>query len=489
MANITILPQSTKSRLAEQMGQSIAEGLAKRMPRPEHETIRKQQRGALDEFKGMLTPQDTPADIALKFAQSTAGIPGAENWAQSILPAYQMQAGFNVYGNAQNPYGNNPSNPSNASNPNPQGMGGAPLNSPSNFGSPNVGASVNSPSRQPSPQMQPGSSGTASLFSNNPQSTSPSNGGVGLTPSQGPDAGLYQRAKLTGQTPTEALAFEQGVPQQQVATEITKQESERYDTLAKAAEKYLSTIEGVKKNGGVEQVNPENIRRFIDIGKKYQGADMATWLKKTGEDYKTFKDKTNAIEKFFVPGFFSRFYSKDRQSAVKDLHREIKPLIDMGEEQYARELLTGKGLGPTEIGIATHPLNDQLIKEIKPLPKLPESIRNPNFGAGDKFTSQEDFFNRNPKMNQQIIDKTANFLLKDLKDGDSLLAIRDHLMNDKGYTWNQFLASLNQARDQGLQLDARQEGELGNLSQPPRDSLASIFYDLGNWSNIFKGAK
>lgn len=460
MAGFVVLPESTKSRLAQEMGQSLAQGLAKRFPKPEAETVRKQQIGALDEFKSLLGPNDSPADVSLKWAKATAGIPGAENLTSSILPQYQRMAAFNIYGGLQ---GEQPQQsesldqmqqmaPSQVSLQQPpqsilSGSRGIPSNS------------MQAPTVQG--QQSLGVESFASPVRKDVQQGTPS--GIGMKPTQSFDPRILQKSAVLGVSPEEVYGLEAGLPQERVSTELTNQQAQRYQTLYNTAKSILPS-----------DTTGEEVNKFIQLGKPFQNGDISEWARNTRERYQKYMNVRDSIKQTWVPGMEKRLFSSGptREDAIKRINKTIQPLLDMGEEEIARSLLVERGLSPTETNSIIHPVRKELTKTIDKFPKIPEKV-----SIDPKST-----------LNSKVVDNISLFLEKNLQPDDSLLAIRD-TFKGRNYDWEQFYTGLEKAMDSGLKLSAEQQGEMGALTAPPPSSLISIFGGKGSIIDYLRGAK
>lgn len=272
------------------------------------------------------------------------------------------------------------------------------------------------------------------------------------------------------------------VPEDQIdalATQYAKQTS----TGNQGYQEARSRLE--KRNENVEKQRDLVEKRFIQGGGKPEDWPLFAQLAsnapgKTGEEiyrnirplFKKYENYTKSLENFSYPGYVRSF---DRDKIIDRVSGIVKNLKEMGFEDKARETLARKGLSPTEISLLVNPLSKEVREDLNKIPK-----------AGFLEKHKDSF-----KTNEETDQKIKDFLYKSTDPSTSLLGIR-HELWDKGYDWERIARLMNEVyeSENAPKLTPEQLDDLGTLNkEPPRQSLAYIFQDLGNFWNFKRGEK
>lgn len=472
MVQFITLPETTQGRLAREMGLAFSQGLGKNLPQPELQQVGRQQQGALENFRRSLASGDTPADVSMKWAQSMAGIPGSEQLQKSVLPQYQLQAMSNLYAGIQPGQGVMPQTPGPVVSYPQQGQVGI-----------QAGIPAQAPISQLVPPTQVSPGGISAMVA--PSGAPSAAPGAGPSPAPLPraafDPQIMQLSVMAGRPYEELARTFAGVPQEQIGAELQNIQ------LAKAQEKAAYAQQKLPK------ISPDELNDFVRIGTKYQNMNPEDWFKATQRDFTKFQNVKANFDNANIPGILSGIFrgGKYREDTLKRLENLANPLINLGYEDYVRSSLVDHGLSPTEAEMVIKPMDRIGIKNFKELPKSPYAV-DPMFPEAFKDfrkPTYDEFQQSNPKVLEQMTEKYANFLAENIKPNVSILGLREKLRREKNVDWRQYQDALNRAIGKGLTLNAEQQGELGELTNAPRDSLQWIFQDWGRWIDYLTGKK
>lgn len=461
MVQIIDLPQ----RYQDVMGQQMAQGVGRNFAPPEYYVQQQMQAGALDKFKNMLTPNDSQADRTLKFMQATAGLPNQSELANVLLPQLNQQ-----YMRQR------------------LGMGGA---------FPQQMQNVQQTQQQP---MQGQQMPNQPMMPNQLQSFSygnvfsPQQGG-GMMPTQSIAAGtgLAPQGQSGLRDLATEIALQQGGDLTQVPA-LMKSLSQLPESEINSALQTIALNNSNEKLKYARQKLPENtpekeLNDFVRIGQKYNRLAPEEWFAATDRDFKKYQNKLKNFENGFTPGVLSGMLKgkEFREKSLDRLHILAKPLIDLGEDEAVRSILSdpekGLNLTKTEIERTIHPPSKDMMKKVSSFLKAPYEPF-----ASDVF-SYEEAQQKSPKLIDQYTNKMADFIKNNVDENTSLTNLRYELGKKKGVDWRNFYDALNMAINNGMMLSHDQEGELGELTKPPMDSLADIFFDWGRIIPYMKGQK
>jgi hypothetical protein len=246
-----------------------------------------------------------------------------------------------------------------------------------------------------------------------------------------------------------------------------------------------------KRNGAT--VSGDDLNDFMRVGQQFSNLSPSDWLAKTSKEFEKYYNAKTTLTTIPLPGVFRGLFlgGEEREKDLKKLGLASQMMVKYGKEDLARDQLAEGGLTPTEIEQQVRPLDNSMNEKIDSLPKsyYPLDKGETEFVGGTPFRKKVgDEKLQNPLNFEKGVSDLTNFILQN-GGGNSLLAMRDKLIRDKDYSWEQFHAALNRAVQQGYTLNNRQDAELGQLSQPPRDAMASIFRGWGNIVDYLKGAR
>jgi len=457
---VQVFDPTPRPSQAGQLGQALGGALGDYTGQ---QLLAMRQRGALEDFKNMINPTDTPSDVTMKWAQSMAGIPGSEQMQQTILPQYLVKHSMNLIPGQEGEY--------------------VP---PGQILSPKEGAPTSAPVV---PGGMPSSPGTIPAGA---QPASAPRGGVedivapGGAPTTRPTPRGYnpkiaQFAMLTKSSYEDAARMFSGLTEAQIDAEIQNVE------LQKA--KQLSDFAASK----LPQMSQDDLNQFMRIGAKYQGMAPEDWFRATKRDHQKLQNVENSVKNANIPGIVSGLFRGPnyREQALKKLQTVMKPMVDLGEEMKARSILAEQDLSPAEIEMVVKPLKGTAVSNVYALPKAPyreEEFFRDMFADPDK--PNYDFVKKeNPKIIADMTNKYSDFLAKNVDSKVSLLGLREKLRREKDIDWRHFWDMLELAQSKGLVLSAEQEAELGSLQNAPLDSLPYIFQGWGRWVDYIKGKK
>lgn len=455
---VTILPQSTSlaNVLGMQAGQALQQGL-------QQAGQTQYQRGLLQEalgkVKDIAAPKQgqktSPLDLSLAFLEATAGIPGAEKYVGTVLPMILNQAKLQGY------FGTDQA---------AQGVPGAQSISsitgkPSEL-IPQVAQEPISQAQQQVALQQQVMAPISNLPKNvneytplqlaavtRPEMTQFYSGGLLPNPMSVEDKENYM-SRLSNLLVGEPL---------QDIINFGRTEIERID---QQTQQKIKDWENAAIDRGIES---DELPLFMRLSKKFRDAPTLTeGVDRSFRSFKAIKQTLDSFDKIILPkGPFARKYgeqkllggvvgeltygSRTRDEVLDSIAKPVQNLVNIGLEDQARKKLVTLGLTPTEIEETIVPARNELKEKIY------------NFPSSKGMNEKKE------------IEMLTRFLEQNLSPNDSLLVIRDRLVN-KGYDWKNFSPALNNfINKKGYQLSPRQQAEeISFREEPPRQSLAGI---------------
>lgn len=248
----------------------------------------------------------------------------------------------------------------------------------------------------------------------------------------------------------------------------------------------------IQSRGAIEQgalaqgITPQELPRFMQLATKYQGSnDIPRIIRQTTDEMLQVRNQKEALLNINAPGIYQNLggikqhvipgmtlykalnsRGAARQKALKGYEELVRNLVNQGEEPYVRETLATKiGLSPTEIETLIHPLTPDLNRKIGGLPK----------GKGGNA--------------QTRVNNLTEFFRDNVGNNTSLLVLRDNLINEKGYDWQEVLQAIKTAFPNGQNLNHYQNSEMSFLAQPPIQSLSQLFGPTPNVAGYLRGQK
>ncbi len=446
---VTILPPGRTSWDA--IGAQTGQLLNQHIPQAVNQNIQRQRaHGAIDRLQeDMASANGDISKILPAIARAYTENPNLE---RSGIAQYALQNA-----KAANIYGNPKEGPQQQSSP---GQGGMPSEPQPN-----------------SPQAQPGITGQPQPSPQTPRQT---NYNI-KTPSD-MDAKARQDAQVTG----DPAQYQRSLTEQNALNDIAKTHRASLEDLAKR-----------------EGVGDADLTDFMEVGEEFASQNPDQWLKNTRAAYAPIKSNFDKLNREFIPGIGSALLGRNRDEALKRITPSVQDLVKLGRENQVRTFLQNQFLSPTEVEEQMHPIQKRQEAALSRLPKgifPPQKAERPQdvSGAVQKhierkthpFVDYETAVRNAPKEMQAMQNQLADFFLKNVDENTSLLPLANKIWEDKSYDWRQIGPAIRQAQEKGLQLNSRQQAEMGDInSQPPIQSLPDIFQDWWRAVQFMKGAK
>lgn len=465
------LPQQPQARLAEQMGLGLGQGV--------NQIAQQQyQRGilqkALGQIKDSAIQGASPLDITLNTMQAIAGIPGAERYAAALIPMIQEQAA------AQRA----------------QKFGLPGMETPSPQAPRERERMVPPPGRAPLPGFmgQPATQGqafpTAKMAETGP-GAAPS---PATTMEEEPLLSPQQQNALAMKRSAEKTANGQPTTPEKEMQEILASEArkEKHNTLVRAEKEKIAASQreyGERAVSYLEKHFPEKGKymltdtmrvAFEKLGEDVSRSGMSEaernqFLAKKAENFKnaivTVDTDLDAprLQNTIHRGLTGKY--KNLEQASQDLKSSLKPLLDLGLYDVAREMLQQKGYGIEERDMIVNPLNGRSVASIENLPSITKGRPVAKQGViGVEIKKMTDGEKENLK--NSILDLKKN-------EPNFSLALARKAYEDKGYTWRDFKNVLNELLDSDqLKLEDDQRNQLGDLSTPPLNFLEKMLHSI-----------
>lgn len=482
---VTILPP--KQNLGTLLGQGFSQGLTGVLNQIVPQQIqRRQVQNALGELKN-LPKNASPMDLATALISATAGIPGAERYVGQLFPLLMQQSQANISQNV-------PTSAEllNKSEPNP--FVRAPSVSQAKANAPQFIEGIRQ-GKTPIEQVaeETGKYIPKNVGSNEPPGNLPQPATAGIARTVLSPIEMVPAAKELAAQRT-AAGMPTTVPQALEELKATNEENKLYN--ASVEEERRQRIESQREYGekAVEQLKkvypestPEQQAIFRKLAEKTAGLEKseADIEKSLAIEARKFKNNiVNIKEDLSAPRVYKELHrkllgsEKSFNEAAGDLRVKLKPLLELGLNDTARNLLTDLGYYPEERESVIFPLSDRaktainLIPSTKKTFKIDEKRMMP--GLEQKFLPGEEIYP--PKAQDNIKEGIQEVLKND--PNVSLVLLRKSL-EDKGYDWRIFKNALNELiNSDQVKLNDDQFQQLIYLDSPPLNNLEKILHGL-----------
>jgi hypothetical protein len=452
---VSILP--TPRSPWESISDSIGAGLSQTLPQAaQQRSNRNSLQESLASIKNISSnPNSTNLDIMLSALQAGAGIPGSERYMAQILPELLKQAEVNRTPNAafageqnQQPQMRNrePGEPMQQRQPLPERGFGENRFFPTNKG-PEGG-----------PGHIPQEATTGKKIPLTPPSEKPAaikkliadNKAVGIfktIPEATAEFDAHQE-----DIRSHNKAVDEELKQQVIAQKNYGQKA--VDELKKVYPEATPEIESVFKKFGEEEAQKGKSEAEID-------RSLAVKAKNFSDQIATIKKDASAPRLFNSIGRAANGTYKDLESSIEDLRVKLKPILDMGLYDTARNLVSGLDYYPEEVDMTVNPLGEREKTVLNKVPKIKMgNSKNPSY------------LNPEPIRDQESV-KSAIRDLKQANPNFSLVLGRKAL-EDKGYDWRMYRDALNELEREGLEFTDDQRKQIGKLDGPPLSGLQTI---------------
>lgn len=463
--------QSPQQLLSEQLGAALGQGITQRFPPPQQLVQQRLLQDALEKAKiAVRDPKASPLDKMFSFMQAGAGIPGSERYMGSALPLVMKLA------------------EAEASQRAPFGIDGQPgQEEPSQPGQVSAEQQLNDFLQPPQQnQFYPSNVGAQQQPGNLPQAAT---SGVKL-PVRNADQ-LRQMAKpyadrLTkaGNPTTVPEAYEILKAQNQDNKEANALvEQERKERVASQRE-YGNIAEAKLANVMPDAGDEEKayIKRQVEqlAGENASEADIERLAAGEARKYKNMVSKVSndisASRSFNRPFQQLMGTSKSAESARNDLRLKIKPLLEAGLYDKARNVLSERGYDPEEREMIISNLGENSEKLVNRMPKMTLS----------EGVSLKKGFPETVPMEQRYNPQQIPVFKQNLNDvlqadpATNLILLRRKYELEKNVDWRLFKDSINEAIDSGLfKPNDDQFNQLDKLDQPPLNQLEKILHGVG----------
>jgi len=468
------------------IGAAFGQGLAQGIPQAGQ---RIQLSNALQQVRGLANQSNvSPFDLAATLMQATAGIPGAEKYVGQLYPLLlqeiQSRQGANL------PAAGDVGQPrlmQESFQPTPEGSFSK---LPIEFGQMGKFQKVQTPSQQVSeqtPQFFPNILGPQEASGNIPQeATGGQKRPILSTPEQNTEARriVNERRELgIPITFPEALKEVKEANEENKAfnREVEEERKNRIDAQKKYGDFAASKLKQVHPNATPEQ---EAIFKKIGENVASEGKSEADIERTIAKEATKFANTISNIRSdLSAPRTHNQLHrkflgnQKEFDSAANDLKVKIKPLLDLGLYDTARNLLSELGYYPEERESVINPLSEKVKTSLNLVPQAKKITQKAKAGIGLAVPLGN--------LEPQVIapNQITNVLegIKDAfdKDGNVSLVLLRRGFEDKGYDWRTFKDSLNSLiQNQEIELNGDQTDQLKYLDQPPLNALEKILHGL-----------
>jgi|SRR5580692_349464 hypothetical protein len=453
---VSILP-SERSPF-DVVGKMIGQQLSQNLPGAVQQGYnRGQLQQSLESIRNLSnTPGTSPLDITLEAMKAGAGIPGSERYLGQLIPLLTQYA--QAHAGQKAPLAGEQRQPLEPIQQRQQlpGFLGQQQQQPDYFPT-NIG-----------PQGGPG---------NVPQAATTGQKVHLLTPQeqikQARELAKERTAAGIPTTPKEALAEVQEAEKTKKIhnADVDKELAQRVEGQKTYGERAVDYLKDV-----YPKASPEVQTIFQKLGEDASkrgesDADINRFLAKEAAKFKN--AIVNVQKEMSAPrlqNFFTRAFEgtyKDVEKASNDLRSHLKPILDLGLYDTARNLLTDLGYYPEEREAIINPLSE---RQKTSLNKVPEAIRSqkPVYTATTTLFPRYDYA---PNQLENIKDG-----LRDLKEIDPnfSLVLARKAFEDKKYDWRMYRDALNELEEEGFKLTDDQNIQKGVLDTPPLSDIQRV---------------
>lgn len=458
------------------IGQSIGRNLEQTLPAAATKMGDRQAlQQSLSQIKKLAEGGGSNLDISLGVMQAAAGIPGAEKYVGQVLPMILQQAeaarSQKMFGGGQ---GTKTRQDEDMSPPQKAQLPGF----------------MEKPGQAPSQtdKFFPTPQGAQLKSGNMPQSPLPEESEEVWSPKQlwEMSPGFAERSTQGGKPMTvpEAYDFLSKINEQKKS--YNKDIEEQQNTRAANQTAY-----GAKGQQALLKVMPEATDEQQAIlkrkGEEYASqnkseADIDRLLAKEAVKFKN--QIANIREDLSAPRSYSTPYRKITGSyktldeAMKSARTKVKPLLDQGLYDTARNLLSDAGYYPEERETIINPLSDQVVSQMKQVPEFTPTIKKP-VAAWQVGGGEIKEYNYTPEDRQVLKDSMKEVFNKN--PGISPTLARK-VYEDRGYDWRAFEQAWNDLIEEdalpNLSTDQINQAD-SVLKSPPLANLEVILHDIG----------
>ncbi len=286
--------------------------------------------------------------------------------------------------------------------------------------------------------------------------------------------------------------LEQSIADVRAENQVYKDYNKQIDTdrqeRVSSQEKYGGIAEDSLKKV-LPEATPEQLAIAKKWGEEEAGKNMSEADIKRTLDKKSTKlsnDIDNVRQKISAPRLQNSLSRralgsyKDFEQAAGDLRLELKPLLDLGLYDTARNLLEETGYAPEEREIIINPLNERTVNTLNQVPKAKiEKMSAPTFGISTPIPSGvAGRYNEGQQKN--VEDGIKNVFQHN--PNASIVLLRKSF-EDKGYDWQIYKKALNKlatetSENGGIDLTDDQFNQLIYLDQPPLNHLQELLHGL-----------
>ncbi len=163
------------------------------------------------------------------------------------------------------------------------------------------------------------------------------------------------------------------------------------------------------------------------------------------------------------------------EKVISDYRNKIKPILDMGLFDMARNLLAGKGLGPEQRETVISNLSESTNKILSEIPTLRTHQKLAHPRAGPAAAVVRDY---SPDQKEVINNTMQKIFKKDPSTNMTLL--RRQMRDEKNIDWRAFKEGLDYAIYTGaLTLNAENRNEYARMSEPEESGLQQLLRLFG----------
>ncbi len=172
--------------------------------------------------------------------------------------------------------------------------------------------------------------------------------------------------------------------------------------------------------------------------------------------------------------------NKDFEQSAADLRVKLRPLLDLGLYDTARNLLTDLGYYPEEREQIINPMGEKESTVLKRVPSTRKSLNEDEYSGMNPFSLTSSQIYKNPEEVKTNIMGGLNDLYE--ANPNFSLPLARKAFEDKNYDWRIFKDAFNdfenQLEQEGKKLSADQQNQRAILDTPPLNLLEKVLHGL-----------
>ena len=474
---VSILPnqRSPWDVIGSQIGQNLHQTLPGAVQQGYN---RGQLQNSLGELSSISKSGGSPLEVTLAAMKAGAGIPGSERYLGQLIPLLQQMSaanasgkvGFGQEGSGQ-PRVHEPVEPMQQRQQLPGFAGQPNQNFPTNLG----------PQNAPGNLPQPATTGKVKPLRTPEEKRKDAIQGAKRSTAEG--------LPITPKEYLEQFINPEEADKKSHNDEVESERKQRVASQKNYGEKAVKALEKVHSGATAEQKSIFAKKGEEAASRGDSEAEIDRYLSKEADKFKNMM--VNVQKDMSAPRLHNMIARaangtyKDLKQSGDDLRSHLKPLLDLGLYDTARDLLSNQGYGPEERDAIINPLNERANIALN---RISSSKKASNQGIGAGFVNGiipgvagalgQEIARNVTRQPSDLSDIKEGLLELKKADPNFSLPLARKAFEDKNYDWRDFKDALNELEAEGFKLETDQEIQRGVLDTPPLSTLEKLLHGL-----------